>query len=179
MRLTFTNEGPDQQRYTLFVKMDGPGGFSRLAARTEVEPIVGKRITRRPRIVTEASDPVGSYTLTALAEAGAVSSPSAAAVTLGSVEVVKASGASLRVSEALAVFPNPASGAATLRFAASGAAMLAVYDVLGREVARPVDGPVAGGVEVSLDVSGLPAGLYVARLAVDGRAETVPFSVVR
>ena len=52
-------------------------------------------------------------------------------------------------------------------------------DALGREVARPLEGAVQGVVEASVDVSALPAGLYVARLTVGDRAETVRLSVVR
>ena len=70
---------------------------------------------------------------------------------------------------------------ATLSFsvAEAGEATLVVYDALGREVARLVDGAVEGLVEVSVDASALPAGLYVARLVVEGRVETSRFSVVR
>ena len=54
-----------------------------------------------------------------------------------------------------------------------------VYDALGREIARPVDGTVSGAVEASFDASGLPAGLYVARLTTAAGMETVRLSVVR
>lgn len=47
---------------------------------------------------------------------------------------------------------------------------LAVYDILGREVARLVDGPTtAGWHRVRLDGTRLPAGVYVCRLEAGGR----------
>ena len=54
-----------------------------------------------------------------------------------------------------------------------------MYDALGREVARPVDGAVSGFVDVRLDAVALPAGLYLVRLVVGDCVETVRFSVVR
>ena len=56
-------------------------------------------------------------------------------------------------------------------------ATLAVYDALGREVARPVDGVVTGAVEAAFDASGLPAGPYVARLVTEAGTEAVRLSV--
>ena len=50
-----------------------------------------------------------------------------------------------------------------------------MYDALGREVARPV----SGFVDVRLDAAAPPAGLYLVRLVVGDRVETVRFSVVR
>ena len=60
--------------------------------------------------------------------------------------------------------PNPIRGRATLRFTTqgAGAARVALYDVLGREVAVLLDGDVAAGVTtVALDGSRLAAGVYV------------------
>ena len=81
----------------------------------------------------------------------------------------------------LAAFPNPAARHASFRFVAevAGEARLAVYDVLGREVAVLLDGPAAGVVERRLEAP-LPAGVYVARLVTaGGREESVRFTVVR
>ena len=81
---------------------------------------------------------------------------------------------------ALAVYPNPAAVPATLVFAlaAPSEATLVVYDALGREVARPHDGPASG--EVTARLPALPAGLYVARLTTDaGREESVRLTVLR
>ena len=80
----------------------------------------------------------------------------------------------------LAAYPNPAAVPATLAFALAqpAEATLVVYDALGREVARPHDGPASG--EVTARLPALPAGLYVARLTTaDGREEAVRLTVLR
>ena len=81
----------------------------------------------------------------------------------------------------LAVYPNPAAARATFTFALEGAAeaTLVLYDALGREVARLVDGAAQGREQVTFDASALPAGLYVARLVAGDRVETVRLNVVR
>ena len=63
--------------------------------------------------------------------------------------------------------PNPTAGQTTVSFALAEAAdvELAVFDVLGKEVVRVVDGPrQAGDHRVTFDASGLAAGVYVYRL---------------
>ncbi|MBD2724044.1 T9SS type A sorting domain-containing protein [Hymenobacter armeniacus] len=63
--------------------------------------------------------------------------------------------------EPAALFPNPARHAATLRLPAGTApAPLALTDALGRSVRRY---PVPTGPEATLDLHGLPAGLYLLR----------------
>ena len=57
---------------------------------------------------------------------------------------------------------------------------LAVYDVLGREVAVLVDGAVAAGAHTAtFDARSLPAGTYLCRLAADGAVQTRTLTVVR
>ena len=67
----------------------------------------------------------------------------------------------------LAVWPNPAAGAATVSLTLPKSAeqvRLVLYDALGREVAVLHDGPLAAGAhEVSLDAAGLAPGAYVVR----------------
>lgn len=77
--------------------------------------------------------------------------------------------------------PNPARGAATLRFdLAVGDASVRVYDVRGRLVAGPPARPFAAGRhEVPLDTSGLAAGIYVVRLRTATEAATQKLLVVR
>ncbi|WP_412060216.1 hypothetical protein [Rubrivirga sp. IMCC45206] len=72
---------------------------------------------------------------------------------------------------ALAVGPNPARGAATVRYtvASGGPVRLRVLDVLGREVAVLASGPrPPGDHTASLDTSRLAAGLYLVVLDADG-----------
>ncbi len=81
----------------------------------------------------------------------------------------------------LSVYPNPSAGATTVSVrAASGTRVrVAVYDVLGREVAVLHEGPSTGDVGAALDAGRLPAGTYVVRAAVGGAVFVQPFTVVR
>ena len=83
---------------------------------------------------------------------------------------------------ALSVGPNPSSHRATLRFALAAPAAVSVrlVDALGRTVREVTAQPLAEGPQsLSLDVSGLPAGLYVAVLD-DGRSvRTARLTVAR
>lgn len=80
----------------------------------------------------------------------------------------------------LTVAPNPARRAATVRLAGvTGAATVALYDALGRRVALVHDGPVASEASFALDVSRLPAGVYVVHAAGEGVAMTERLTVVR
>ena len=80
-------------------------------------------------------------------------------------------------------YPNPARTRATISLAvpeqASGDATLRLYDVLGRQV-RTVDSAVEPGRSTAtVDVSGLPSGVYVLRLAADGTTRTRRLTVVK
>ena len=86
------------------------------------------------------------------------------------------------VGPALAVGPNPVRGSAavTFRLDADGPARVAVYDVLGREVAVLARGTFqAGAHRAPLDAATLPAGTYVVRLAAGGVVEAARLTVVR
>ncbi len=64
-------------------------------------------------------------------------------------------------------YPNPFNPTTTIRFGVPEAELiqLVVYDILGREVMRLVDGMVAAGWhEVPVDASHLPSGTYLYRL---------------
>ncbi len=80
-------------------------------------------------------------------------------------------------------YPNPFSEATTLRFSLDEAApdvRLAVYDVLGREVAVLVDGELDAGMhEVVLDGRDLPNGAYAYRLNVAGTVQTGSLTLLR
>ena len=79
-------------------------------------------------------------------------------------------------------FPNPASGRAVVPFTvpSAGPVRLAVFDVLGREVAVLADGPVAAGEHTArLDTRPLAAGVYVVVLRADGRRAARTITVLR
>ncbi len=85
-------------------------------------------------------------------------------------------------AEAVAAFPNPFRSRTALRFALAeaGPVRLAVYDVLGREVAVLAEGAAeAGRHEATFDGSGLPAGVYLWRLEAGGRVETGRLTLTR
>jgi hypothetical protein len=70
---------------------------------------------------------------------------------------------------AFGLFPNPAHGRATVQLpSGAGPATLTVLDALGRIVRTQ---PVAAS-RTTLDLAGLPAGLYAVRVAVGGRTAT-------
>jgi hypothetical protein len=67
----------------------------------------------------------------------------------------------------LSIFPNPTTGWINIRTESGGGeARLEVFDVTGRRVFDLVNG--AGSAPVTLDLSGLPAGVYVVRFAIRG-----------
>ena len=80
-------------------------------------------------------------------------------------------------------YPNPFRGTATVGFAVPEASdvRLVVYDVLGREVAVVLDGPVAAAHhEVALDGAGLPSGVYLVRMTSEsGFAQTQRVTLLR
>jgi len=81
---------------------------------------------------------------------------------------------------ALTVAPNPVRGMGRVTFTLPEVAQvrLAVYDVLGREVAVLAEGTQAPGPhEATLDATALPPGLYVARLTAGGRTAITRISV--
>jgi subtilisin-like proprotein convertase family protein len=70
-------------------------------------------------------------------------------------------------------YPNPFNSRTDFRFdlAQSGFVTLALYNTLGQEVARVVNGRMDAGVHsVNYDAAGLSSGVYVARLSVNGGA---------
>jgi len=78
---------------------------------------------------------------------------------------------------ALRAFPNPFAASASVELTVAdgaGALRLAVYDVLGREVAVLADGVLAPGeYPFTLDGAELPAGLYFVRLATGRQTESL------
>ena len=91
-------------------------------------------------------------------------------------------GGPLAEALALSVGPNPARGDATVRFTLDRAqdVRVALYDVLGREVAVVADGAFGAGEQTAaVPTAGLPAGVYVLRLQAEGAQTSVQISVVR
>lgn len=64
----------------------------------------------------------------------------------------------------LEVFPNPAQDRTAVVFTASGSTLLTLYDAAGRSVQQLTPSAVDGLTKVTLDLNGLPAGLYSVRV---------------
>ncbi len=82
----------------------------------------------------------------------------------------------------LSVYPNPSYGRTAIRFYAEEAmpVRLAVYDVMGREVAVLADGTVgAGAHEVAFERPDLTSGVYVVRLKTGSTVRTERLTLVR
>ncbi|MEM8601472.1 MAG: T9SS type A sorting domain-containing protein [Bacteroidota bacterium] len=82
----------------------------------------------------------------------------------------------------VAVYPNPATDRATLRYRVetAGAVRVRVYDALGRQVSSTnVTRRDVGEHEHELDAGGLPSGVYLVRLDAADYVETIPWTVVR
>ncbi|MEM9664260.1 MAG: T9SS type A sorting domain-containing protein [Bacteroidota bacterium] len=81
-----------------------------------------------------------------------------------------------------AAYPNPFNPSTTLSFdlPASAPVRLAVYDLLGREVAVLVDGVRAAGTHtVTVDAAAWTSGLYLYRLSTAGQVRTGTMSLVK
>ena len=105
-----------------------------------------------------------------------------AAAGIGSVVVAAESGPLAEAGFRLAVAPNPSVGGTarlTISVPEATAARLAVYDVLGREVAVVADETLAAGEQTFALGQRLPAGVYIARLQTARGATAVQFTVVR
>ena len=79
-------------------------------------------------------------------------------------------------------WPNPFNPSTNLSYTLerSAEARLAVYDLLGREVAVLVDGLVEGGAHVAtFEAGSLPSGVYFARLTSEGASATQRLLLVR
>jgi hypothetical protein len=79
-------------------------------------------------------------------------------------------------------YPNPFNPVTTIRFEVPKAAIvrLVVVDLLGREVARLIEGPVQPGVhEVRFDAGGLSTGIYIYRLTGPGGVVSRSLSLLR
>ncbi|MFB6278024.1 MAG: T9SS type A sorting domain-containing protein [Salinibacter sp.] len=81
-----------------------------------------------------------------------------------------------------APFPNPSQDQATVRYGLPEATevQIAVYDLLGRRVATPVDGrKTAGRAEFQLQTQQLPSGTYILRLQTAEQTRTQRLTVVK
>ncbi|MFC1547268.1 YCF48-related protein [Candidatus Neomarinimicrobiota bacterium] len=79
-------------------------------------------------------------------------------------------------------YPNPFNPATTIRYELPQAAQvtLAIYDLLGREVATLVDGYIQPGThEAVWDAGSFPSGIYLARLTTPGYSKTIKLVLLK
>ena len=79
-------------------------------------------------------------------------------------------------------YPNPFNATTRINFHLPAATQvtLTVYDVVGREVGRPVDGPFsAGDHEVAWNAAGLPSGVYIYRLESGSQSKTRQMTLLK
>jgi hypothetical protein len=79
-------------------------------------------------------------------------------------------------------YPNPFNPTTVLSYqlAAAGHVTLAVYDLLGRQVAVLVNGEIAAGAHrAEFNAAGLPSGIYVARMQAGGISESRKMVLMR
>lgn len=89
-------------------------------------------------------------------------------------------GAPAAASAAATVGPNPFRERLGVTVGvAADLAFVAVFDALGREVARLHDGPVSAGQRFTLDGGALPAGVYLVRVSTPAGTTTTTVSLVR
>jgi hypothetical protein len=79
-------------------------------------------------------------------------------------------------------YPNPFNPSTVISYqlAVAGEVRLAVYDVLGREVAVLVDEPkAAGNYELTFEAGNLASGVYLYRLEAGGAVQTRRFTLIK
>lgn len=83
------------------------------------------------------------------------------------------------ISDQALVYPNPAtvSTSISLNLSTEAPTELGLYDLLGRHISTIVSSDLERGLHTfSIDVSALPAGVYVVRAVIDGRISTTRFT---
>jgi photosystem II stability/assembly factor-like uncharacterized protein len=79
-------------------------------------------------------------------------------------------------------YPNPFNPTTMIRFEIfkEGHVLLCIYDELGRQIMRPVDGTMtAGKYSITIDGTPLPSGIYFYSLASDGFSITKQMSLIK
>ena len=155
-----TDESDDSNTVTLRVPNAGDTTVDGevIPAQANVTAVVGQ---------FSSSDPAAGYQLLVI-DAGDI---------VNSVDAEDGAAAGLAVDVA-----NPIQGATTVRFTldAPGAARLALYDMLGRQVAVVAEGEMATGTQTArLDAGTLSTGVYVLRLEAESGAVSRTVTVVR
>ena len=199
-----TNNGASSETFDIWIDIVGPGVSRTLGPATRTLA-AGAQRSHTPNQNVPGSVPTGAYTHTCNVGAFPVADASAgfdweksAAMAPGEpnvidwtteAEFVAALGAhtspdgrrptSFSLQPA---YPNPFNPSTTIRFSLPERAYveLKVFDRLGREVARLVDGTIeAGRHEVLFNAPALPSGVYFARFSAGGFAQTQRLTLLK
>jgi hypothetical protein len=193
--VTLANPTGQPQTVDAWTAVSGPVNREPIVGPTSVTIPAGGTVSRTLTQQVPGVAPAGTYTYTLkvgafpgnvvasdaftfVKQPGAGRQPSGAAAewtVSGWEEAAAEAPQAGAVGAGVGVSPNPFAGSTTVRFTLEepSEVRLAVYDVLGREVAVLVDGPLeAGAHAAAFDGSGLPSGVYVYRLAAEGAVAT-------
>jgi hypothetical protein len=199
--VTLTNQTPAPLTGDLRLDVTAPNGatYGRPLVKDGTLP-VNQTVTQSFELPVPAVAPLGTYEaeVTALSGGGNVVATAdftfeivAGAGPAGGADAGEAPGEAAAPTgsahasaepAAAGVSPNPTSVQAELTFSlkAPSEVRMALYDVLGREVTAVDAGRLESGTHrLGIDVSGLPAGVYVWRLAAGGRIESGRLTVAR
>jgi hypothetical protein len=179
--LFITNNGATPQEINLWLTATGPTPYTRLYS-NGVLP-ADTTVHRRPDFFVTSNVPTGTYVV-AFNVGDFTKSVICDAVSFvieklpdGSISVdgTVLFDAGATTTSLAAVSPNPFADRTQIAYEVATASQvrLAVYDVLGREVAVLVDGAEeAGAHRATFDARGLAAGTYVYRLTVGSEVQT-------
>jgi hypothetical protein len=148
-------------------------------------PWVSGTYYRASPLYHTSSDSFGSVKMDLVRRVGQMTVASAARVAgdiLTGVNAPDVVSASPRDPMLLPNYPNPFNPETSVKYylPSSGSVRLAVYDLLGREVATLASGPhAAGSHTVRFNASGLPSGVYYCRLEVGSFTSTRSIVLLR
>jgi hypothetical protein len=200
--VTFTNTTGQPQAVEAWTEASGPFSMNPVLGPRGFTLPAGATLTRTVTQNVPASAPAGTYTYSANVGTFPGTVISSDAFTVEKLGVLAArpmseasdwaatgwdedargvAAAAVAVAE-VGASPNPFAASTTIRFAlaAPSAVRLAVYDVLGREVAVLVDGALEAGAHAAVfDAAALPSGAYLYRLSAGRQVRTGQLTVLR
>jgi hypothetical protein len=122
-----------------------------------------------------APQAVGDYSSSLVVTYNAVGAPSVIRVDLSIADAAAEPGVIPTAFACYPNYPNPFNAQTSLRFDVpqQSRVQIAIFNIMGQEVARPVDEVyVPGRYRVLYDASGLPSGMYLCRLEANGFSAT-------
>lgn len=185
--LSVSNNGATERRVDIWITVTDPFGSETMIESFDMGLKAGQTEVKNFQHDVEGSEPAGTYTLAAFAGTFPDGAEATDSFTFTKLEDTTQDATALRTGspfgeegagsevpqefELLQNYPNPFNPTTEITFGLpeAGRVRLMVFDVLGREVARPVDGGFAAGRHrVRFDTSALPSGTYLYRIEAGG-----------